>query len=200
MYSMIRTAAHRCLVILVAAAFTPGALLAAEREFYVGAALSEPSTDYDWRTDPVNVGSVKDDSGFKVVGGVQLLEPLAIELEYVDFGRSVAPLLVVCIPPIGEPCPAQTLSVDARAISVSAVGLLEVGPLDLFGRAGLSRWQLHQRGSIGTDGRESGTDFSAGLGLQFRFQDIALRLEYEQFDLSGSSTDLISVGFTYTFR
>jgi hypothetical protein len=148
----------------------------ADNGFYFGASVGDQSTDYDWRP----------------------LDSLAVEVDYVDFGSSVAPLFVACPAVVGIVCPEPELAVDTSAVSVSAVGMFAVGPVDLFGRAGFARWKSDSIGPLGFTGSSSGTDLTLGIGAQFRIQSFALRLELERFDLSRGSTDVASLGFTYT--
>lgn len=170
----------------------------ADNGFYFGASVGDQSTDYDWRANPVDIGSIDDPSGFKIIGGFRPLDSLAVEVDYVDFGSSVAPLFVACPAVVGIVCPEPELAVDTSAVSVSAVGMFAVGPVDLFGRAGFARWKSDSIGPLGFTGSSSGTDLTLGIGAQFRIQSFALRLELERFDLSRGSTDVASLGFTYT--
>jgi OOP family OmpA-OmpF porin len=66
-------------------------------------------------------------------------------------------------------------------------------------RAGFYSWD----GDIEADGlrvSDDGTDFSYGVGAQFRVWSLSLRAEYERFDIGDADTvDLISLGVTWTF-
>jgi hypothetical protein len=168
--------------------------------FYFGAAVGDQSADHDWGVNPVDIGSVSDDLGYKIMGGFRVLDPLAIEVNYASFGSSVASLLVVCPALVGIECPAPKLAVDASALSVSAVGILGVGPVDLIGRAGLTRWESDSSGGFGFARNASGTDPTFGIGLQFHVRSYAIRLELERFDFSKDRTDVASMGFTYGFQ
>lgn len=163
------------------------------------------STDYGWRGDLLGTAADEDTSGFKLIGGVRPLDHLAIEANYVDLGSSGAELSIVCAAAIGFPCPNQA-SIDGRAVSVSVLGFVTLPLVDLYGRLGVARWEAD--GDVRFTGAGSGltmpktregTDPTVGVGVQFRFASMALRAEYEYFEILDDSAAAISVGFTYTF-
>jgi hypothetical protein len=178
------------LLALFVAVAAPGISLAADNGFYLGGAASDVSSDY---AAPVAAGEAADDDGFKLIGGVRPLDWLAIEANYADFGTTRVPLNVACVT---TPCPSQ-LSLDARAVSVSAVGLYTLPLVDLYARVGMSRWETERQ--IAFSQKDEGTDPTYGAGVQLRIGSFALRVEYERFDFGGDDADLRSVGFTYTF-
>jgi hypothetical protein len=177
-------------VSLALAAFlaAPAVTFAADNGIYVGVAAGEVDSDYDvlGRSGPSDDGN-----GFKLIGGVRPLDRFAIEANYVDLGETGVPVQIVCIT---TPCPTE-LSVEAQVLSVSAVAFLPLPFFDLFGRAGIARYELEGRSL----GKLEDTDLTYGVGAQFRIGSIALRVEYERFDFDGDSTELMSVGVTYTF-
>jgi len=63
---------------------------------------------------------------------------------------------------------------------------------------GVTHWES-KASLFGASQKETGTDPTYGAGAQFRVGSFALRLEYERFDFDNDSSDLVSVGFTYTF-
>jgi hypothetical protein len=178
------------LLALTVAVVTPAISLAADNGFYLGGAASDVSSDY---AVAFSAGDAADDDGFKLIGGIRPLDWLAIEANYVDLGTARVPLNVACVT---TPCASQ-LSIDARAVSVSAVGLFTLPLVDLYARIGMSRWETERR--IAFSQKDEGTDPTYGAGVQLRFGSFALRVEYERFDFGGDDADLRSVGFTYTF-
>ena len=102
-------------LVLAVCLLTPGVALAADNGFYLGGSASDVSSDYGA---PVGAGPARDDDGFKLIGGVRPLDSFAIEANYVDLGTTRVPLTIACIT---TPCPSQ-VSIDSRAVSVSAVG------------------------------------------------------------------------------
>jgi hypothetical protein len=167
----------------------PAATLAADNGIYVGVAAGEVDSDYDvlGRSGPSDDGN-----GFKLIGGVRPLDRFAIEANYVDLGETDVPVQIFCIT---TPCPTE-LSIETQALSVSAVALLPLPLVDLFGRAGFARYK--SKGRHFEDELDD-TDLTYGVGAQFRIGSIALHVEYEHFDLDDDSTELMSVGLTYTF-
>jgi hypothetical protein len=80
---------------------------------------------------------------------------------------------------------------------------LEPAPIDLFGKIGVARWEVD--GSVNSilgrfTASDSGTELAYGGGAQVRLGSLALRAEYETFDIDNSDgLDLFSLGFTWTF-
>jgi OOP family OmpA-OmpF porin len=169
----------------------PSAVLAADNGFYLGLASSDVSSDYD--LGPAVAGDADDDRGFKGIVGFRPLDSFAIEANYVDLGETVVPLSLVCVT---VPCPTQA-SIDAQAVSVSAVGLFTLPLVDLFARVGYARWEA-ELAPFATEKRD-GSDPTYGAGAQVRLGSFALRVEYERFKFDDDDADLVSVGFTYTF-
>lgn len=188
----LRNASHWRRLLLAALLLTPGAVLAADNGIYVGLASSDVSSDYDVGAF-ASAEPVDDDRGFKAIVGFRPLDSFAIEANYADLGDTRVPLGVLCIP--GTPCLNET-SVDSQAVSVSALGLIALPLVDLYGRVGVARWESEQ--SAFAQKRE-GTDPTYGAGAQVRVGSFALRIEYERFDFDDDSADLVSIGFTYTF-
>jgi hypothetical protein len=168
----------------------PGAVLAADNGVYLGLASSDVSFDVD--VGSASAGDPRDDRGFKGIVGFRPLDSFAIEANYVDLGEAQISLSLACVQ---APCPTGA-SVDAQAVSVSAVGLFTLPLVDLFARVGYSRWQSEQSGFAPQD--RDGRDPTYGAGLQLRVGSFALRAEYERFELDGDDVDLTSIGFTYT--
>ena len=186
---------RRCLQSLLYAVFvgSPGIALSADNGFYIGASRSDVSSDYDVSASPFAGEAEDDGSAFKLIAGLRPLDKLAIEANSADLGATPVPLSLACVP---TPCPTE-ISFDARALSVSVVGLYDLPLVDLFARAGVARWELEQTLIETTE--EEGSDLTYGAGAQLRVGSFALRLEYERFELEDDSVDLVSFGFTYTF-
>lgn len=190
----LRPGAYLRAVLLAASLQVPGVALSADNGFYLGAASSEVSSDYDESVGSSSAGPEDDDNGFKVIAGFRPLDAFAIEANYADLGETRVPLSLVCIT---APCPTEA-AIDSQALSVSAVGLLALPLVDLFARVGVTRWES-ERQILSSAQKEEGTDPTYGAGAQVRVGSFALRFEYERFDLDDDSVDLVSLGFTYTF-
>src|SRR5262245_28322732 len=182
----LRNGAHWRSLLILATLAAPGAAFAADNGFYLGLASSDVSSDYALTS--LSPAGADDDRGLKAIGGFRLLDSFAIEANYVDLGKTTAPIAF----------PASTLTIDSQVVSVSAVGLIAMPFVDLYGRVGMARWNS-EASLLGASNEESGTDPTYGAGAQFRVGSFALRLEYERFDFDDDSSDLVSVGFTYTF-
>ena len=192
MERLLRTGAYwRSLMLPVLLLAPVGPALAADNGLYVGLATSEVSSDYDLGA--FGAGGADDDRGFKAIVGVRPFDSFAIEANYVDMGDTRVPLSIACIT---APCPTQA-SIDSQALSVSAVGLLALPLVDLYARVGYASWES-ERSSFAPQKRD-GRDPTYGAGAQLRVGSFALRLEYERFKLDRDSSDLMSIGFTYTF-
>jgi hypothetical protein len=181
-----RNGAHWRSLLILATLAAPGAALAADNGFYLGLASSDVSSDYALSS--ISPAGADDDRGLKAIAGFRLLDSFALEANYVDMGETTVPITF----------PASTLSIDTQAFSVSAVGLIAMPLVDLYGRVGMARWDS-EASLLGASNKESGTDPTYGAGAQFRVGSFALRLEYERFDFDDDSSDLVSIGFTYTF-
>ena len=79
-------------------------------------------------------------------------------------------------------------------------------PVDLFAKGGFVTSQAHVRtnsffGSF--DDTDNSTDLAWGVGAQVRFSKLAVRLEYEHFDIDVGtgfkSPEMISLGASWTF-
>src|SRR5262245_8046487 len=118
-----------CGLVLSAAVAAPGAAFAADNGFYVGLASSEVSSDYE--VSSLSSAGADDDRGLKAIVGFRPLDGFAIEANYVDMGETNVPLSF----------PPSTLSIESEALSVSAVGLITLPLVDLYGRLGMASWE-----------------------------------------------------------
>jgi OOP family OmpA-OmpF porin len=126
-------------------------------------------------------------TGYKLIAGWRFLDWLAVEGNYIDFGSG------------DDTVDGTKIETDADGISLSAVGFLPVGPVDLFARVGAVDWSADLSSpGFGSDS-EDGTDLTYGIGAQFRVWSLSIRAEYEMFDISDADLDMISLGVTWTF-
>jgi len=134
-----------------------------------------------------NARAVDDhDTGYQLFGGYQFHPNFGAELAYTDFGKAdVGP---------------HRDGVDANAVSLSLVGTLPfTEKFSGYAKAGVSRWDTSAH--VGPFGfKDHGTDPTAGVGLQYRFNDkVALRGEYSRFNLDEGHTNLAQVQVRYDF-
>jgi Outer membrane protein beta-barrel domain len=170
----------KVLGLVAALAITSLPAVAADNGVYIGGSVGLAGVDIGELDYNANA------TGFKVIAGWRFLDWLSVEGGYVDFGSGDDDVL------------GETLEVDASGLTVSAVGFLPIGPVDLFGKVGVIDWDADLSDGINSFGAD-GTDLAYGGGVQFRLGSLALRAEYEVFDFDGVDVDLLSAGFTWTF-
>ncbi|HKE93142.1 MAG TPA: outer membrane beta-barrel protein [Povalibacter sp.] len=164
---------------LLGMALASGTAAAADNGFYLGASIGQSNVDVD--AGPVRING--DDTGFKIIAGFRPLDYFAVEVNYVDFGKVED----------------NGFKAESDAISAYAVGFLPVGPVDLFAKAGLVNSDTSLKGTIEAPMGDS-TDFSYGVGVQFRLLSLSARVEYEVYDGDNvNDLNMVSVGLTYTF-
>jgi OmpA-OmpF porin, OOP family len=156
---------------------------AADNGFYLGAGLTQTEFDVD------DIGSGElDDNSFKLIAGFRPLDWLAVEANYIDLG--------------GESDGGTSL--DAKATTISALAIAEVGVIDLYARLGLANWKvdvaIDDLGSADDDGWEP----TYGVGVGAHFGSLGVRAEYEMFkadlfDDLDADINTLSISFTYTF-
>jgi hypothetical protein len=152
---------------------------AADNGFYLGAGITK--TEFDLG----DVSDSLDDNSFKVIAGFRPLNWLALEANYIDLG--------------GES--ADDFSLDASAITVSALGIAEFGVIDVYARLGMANWKLDASIDDFDSGSDDGWEPTYGVGVGAHFGSIGLRAEYEAFSMDDYDIDVdtISLSFTYTF-
>ena len=133
-------------------------------------------------------------TSWKIYGGFRPLGfPLGVEAEYMDLGSADGYTYYG---------PAHA---DSKAFAAFAVGYLPipVPDIDVYGKAGLARWQfngdLPEQGLFGLS--QNGTDFAWGVGAQVHFLSrFAARVEYEHFNVrEADDVQLYTLGVSYTF-
>lgn len=162
---------------------------AADNGIYLGASVGQSSTEYDQNFAGEDFSFDASSTGFKAIAGWRFLDWVAVEGNYVDLGSGDDNVL------------GEKIETDINGVSLSAVGFLPVGPVDLFARVGAINWSADLKApGLGINGSDDGTDLTYGVGAQFRVWSLSLRAEYERFDISDADTvDMVSVGVTWTF-
>lgn len=167
--------------------------LAADNGVYFGAGIGRSSFDLHQSLDDT-------DTGYKLIGGVRLLDSFGVELDYADHGNARLPSGIACAGLVGADCPAAAL-LDAKTLSAFAVGFLDFPLLDLFGKAGLSYADssLRVRRLSGFGGSDRSADFAWGVGAQLHLGSFALRAEYERFRVfDDRRLESVSASFIFT--
>lgn len=157
------------------------ATMAADNGIYLGASLGQANVDIE--RGPVRVDG--DDTGFKFIAGIRPLDWFAVEASYVNFGE------------VDD----GPLAADTDGISAFGVFFLPVGPIDVFAKGGLISFDSTVKVDSGVSiRRDDGTDLAYGVGVQFRLLSLAVRAEYEKFDIDDfEDANMFSIGLTYTF-
>ncbi len=169
--------------------FSGIAAAGSESGLYLGGSLGWASLDFSFDSDGVNVDFDDDDTGFKIFAGYNLgLVPfvdLAIEGSYVDFG---------------EASHATIGNADVGVTGWDAFGLagFKLGPIGLFGKVGMIAWDSSSN-AVQTALDDSGSDPAYGIGARFQIGSIAVRAEYELFDIDTVDISYFSVGGSWTF-
>ena len=176
---------------------------------YIGGSIGDSTVQFE--DDETRQQFDADDTGFKVTAGYRIIDWVAVELNYTDFGKPVDRIFGVDV------------EAGYTAVSASALGMLPLGSnFDLFGRLGVARLDadFRVRGFSGSAGDKS-TEPLIGIGAQFRASNLAIRIEYEGILLDASNRNdddwwddwndddwddnssdwlsMLSLGFTYKF-
>lgn len=168
------------------------AVQAADNGVYLGAGVSQVKLDNvgkDFNTGNLNDFKL-DNTSWKLIGGFRPIDNFAVELNYMDLGSE------------DKQVGGQTFRADGKAYSGYAVGLIPIGPVDLFAKAGLARWESNATadGPLGFRFDDKGTEFAWGAGVQARLGSLGGRLEYEHFDVSHTDgVEALSLGIFWTF-
>jgi hypothetical protein len=164
---------------------------AADKGIYLGAAVGVDATlkGGQFQTD-LNL----ENQPYKLIIGIRPIDHFGVEVSYLDFGNAKLPIVL----------PDTSLDAKAKLVDAFAIGYLPISLIDLYVKAGLAYWDsevnLTTFPSLQTQVSRSGTDFAYGADAQVRFGSLALRLEYERFEVSGTDrVDLAALGLTWTF-
>jgi hypothetical protein len=165
---------------------------AVDHGVYLGAGVSQVKLDNVGKDfDTGNLNDFKlDDTSWKLIGGFRALDNFAAELNYFDLGDE------------SKTVGGQSFRADGKAYGAFAVGLYPIGPIDLFAKAGLVRWESNAvaEGPLGFRFDDKGTEFGWGAGVQARLGSLGGRLEYEHFDVDHTDgVEALSLSVFWTF-
>jgi len=159
--------------------------------FYAGAAAGQAQVTLG-APGISTAGFSENHSAYKFMVGVRPISLIGAELSYIEFGHPAGSL--------------GSLSADARIAGTAGFGMLYLPIplpfLDLYAKAGAARLKSTIRGTAPVIGafrvEASGTRPGAGVGAQLKFGSLAVRAEYERFDVPGGYPGLVTLGFTKT--
>ncbi|MDH4573353.1 outer membrane beta-barrel protein [Salinicola acroporae] len=133
-----------------------------------------------------------DDSVYKAFVGYEYNPYFATEAFYADLGK---PNLIRG---------GNVVDLKSKAYGLSLVGKLPVGAgFELFAKAGMARWETEAKGELSATSDlddNDGIDPVYGAGVQFRYQHLLLRTEYERYDFDSDfkvDTYTASVGWQF---
>jgi len=177
-------------MIAMAAMFLTGLpAYSADNGIYLGGSVGQAGVEFDQAIEGFDADFDASATAFKLIAGWRFIDWLSVEANYVDLGSADDKVL------------GEKLESDVSGITLSAVGFLPVGPVDLFARIGAINWDADlEAPDLDIRGSEDGTDLTYGVGAQFRVWSLSVRGEYEIFDIEDAdSVDMFSIGVTWTF-
>jgi len=188
------------LAAIAAAALTMPALAPAQdASGYFGASMGPSKAKHWCSTSDLPPGAAlascdRRDQGWKMFAGYRVIRVLAFEASFIDFGKR-------SLTATSGPESAM-VTARATALSAAAVGIIPLGPLEVFGKAGIARVKAQSR-----EASLSGTTFKLGkndneahygVGLNYRLtSEWDVRAEVER--IRDSRIDLFSLGFQYRY-
>ena len=165
--------------------------------------------------DPGYTCGVDEKNGWRVYGGNQFMDNLAVELGYVDLGTFTTKVNGSAS---GTPVTSNT-DFKAKGYNLALVGIYPVTKeLSVIGRVGVFRWTAKVSGTASSGGVTVSNDAKAtkagnnpnniGIGVNYNLtKSIGLRAEWERFIDVGekdktdiTNVDLLSLGLVYTFQ
>ena len=169
---------------------TAAAAWGADNGIYIGAGAGQSQVEASEGVP--DLGSVEfdgDATAYKLILGWRPLNWLAVEGNYLDLGSADDDVL------------GTEIESDIDGLTLSVLGFLPIGPVDLFARVGVINWDAELTApEFDVRAKDDGTDFAYGVGAQFRVWSLSLRAEYERFEISDvDKLDMISLGLTWTF-
>ena len=184
-----------CLSIILVAAAVPASAI--ENGFYLGGSIGGSSLEVQDVSEEFGAFRFSDgDTAFKLFGGFRFLNFIAVEAGYVDLGDPTDVIASI----EGDELEVQ---IGLKGWDAFAVGLLPLGPVDLFAKVGVVSWDadiVAVLDDVIDSDSESGTDAAYGIGVALRLGKVALRAEGEQFKIADAEgVYMFSVGATFTF-
>jgi opacity protein-like surface antigen len=184
------------LLLATVLALGTGAAQADDGLFYVGAGISRNKlsqiTNGAFRFSDISHTS------WNAFVGVRPISLFAVEADYLDLGSGsrtfIAPGVGTCV--VGQPnCATTTSRSDAKAFAAFAAVFLPVPMpfLDIYAKAGVSRWKLNGSTSTAPPAANlfafstQGTGFAWGAGAQVHVGSVGARLEYANFNIPNTN-------------
>ncbi len=156
----------------------------------------------------VSIGNASPDSsgfdsaiGWKIFGGYELNEILAVEGGYVSFGEMDGPVIPVIV---GTNIVNVSTSAEPTGFELAAVGNFPINSqFSVFGKVGLLAWDFKVTASaLGQSASESttGTDVFYGVGGQYEISgNLAVRASWERYTIEDGDIDFLSASAVFGF-
>jgi OmpA-OmpF porin, OOP family len=142
--------------------------------FYLGGALGDFSANYQKAGDATSQHlTFNRNDATRIMAGWRFLPYLAVQLDWTDYGRSQAAINEAGF----------TTKTDAWTPSV--LGILPIGPVELFAKVGESFYNVHLNDNTGRLVNDSGNDpvYGVGVGVTI-IKRLNLSAEYERIKLN----------------
>lgn len=167
---------------------------------YIGGSVGDATIEVDV-PDAENIDNVfefdESDFAWKAFGGFNFdlaVIDLAIEGGYVDLGSPSGP---VADADIGEDI---DIGLDVTGWDVFGLVGFELGPVGIFGKAGMISWDADTTIEAIETGSDDGTDPAYGVGARFTLGSLEIRGEYEFFDIDAAEdVYMLSAGVVFAF-
>ncbi|MEQ8206207.1 MAG: outer membrane beta-barrel protein [Woeseia sp.] len=171
----------------------------AQSDFYLGGTIGNTSVDTEF--DEFDLNFDDEETSWSAFAGIQATDNFAIEASYNDFGDYN----------VSRNFDLTQTNIDATLTGYDVMAVLSapIGPLRLFGKAGLVFWDADVTALIqppvgsGFQLREqdSGNDLAFGGGLEFSLSpNLAIRGEMEWFDIEDTEEVwFASIGLRFNF-
>ena len=168
------------LVLLAASVLATAPALAADDNtggFYFGVGLGDFSTGVEASSgvDDANLDFEADQHARKLFAGWRFNRFMAVQIDRVDFERSVDARSAL-----------NAVSTQADGFAPSLVGMLPLGPIELFARGGILWYDLEiaRNDTSLADSSDRDPIFGAGIGFTIA-ERLNLRAEYEVVEIDG---------------
>ena len=189
------------LVVLVLFAVAGGQAYADDRGFYVGGGVGIPNLDPgDFDEDFANLKFDNETFGFKLFGGYRIIKYFAVEGAYTDYGNVRRHEI---LPTYDEDLLYQ-IDLPIDSWDLSAVGRLPVSKtVALYVRLGAASYSADIRTTIGDETENesrSGTGITYGVGFDFRFSKVGMRIAFDWLDIEDTGGVFMpTASLTYNF-
>jgi hypothetical protein len=170
------------LVLLFAVTSAQGAGL------YLGGSLGASFAKYEWEDlDEDDFKLDGADFAWKIFAGYKVIPFLSFEGGYRNLGK------------VTDGVENVVYGAETKGWDIQAMGILPLGVAHLWAKAGIFFWNSDT--AIGDmTGSDSGNDFMWGLGGDLSILAIALRLEWEKFEIKDANhISMLSGGITFGF-